>query len=106
LGHEYVFQEFSGILARQNITVPRDPDVETSETSRAERMPSPNDVNALDEFASGGDKPLSSDSKAAADLHNNPRRAKGELGVGSAGDAARPSKEGITGKPIPPRGGL
>ena len=90
----------------KKITVPRDTDVETSESSRAERMPSPDDVNAPDEFESGGDKPLPSDSKAAADLHDKPPGAKGELGVGSAGDAARPSKEGITGKPIPPRGGL
>jgi hypothetical protein len=69
-------------------------------------MPSPDDVNAPDEYASGGDKPLPADSAAAAALHETPAHGQDQLRAGSAGDAARPSKEGITGKPIPPRGDL
>jgi hypothetical protein len=51
------------------------------------------------------DHGLIDDSPPARALHEKPP-AKGQLTTGSGGDAARPGKEGIHGKPLPPRGHL
>jgi hypothetical protein len=91
----------------KKITVPREQPTDSDATARKETMPSPDQVNAPDEYlAEDADQPLPSDSPAANALHKNPPRAKGELGVGSAGDAARPTKEGISATTIPPRGDM
>jgi hypothetical protein len=85
--------------------VPRDPG--RGEAGRRSTEPkSAADVNPRDEYYTDKDKPLVAGSKPARALHDNPPPAKGELGVGTAGDAARPTKTGIHGKPIPPRGAL
>jgi hypothetical protein len=91
----------------KDITVPRDQPTESEATSRKQRMPSPDDVNAPDEYlAQDADQPLPSDAPAGEALHKNPPPAKGELGVGSAGDAARPTKEGVSATTVPGRGNL
>ena len=84
-------------------TVPRDRDVDNSSRKRETSPASAADANIEDEEYTDRDKPLVADSDAARALHDNPSRTKGDLGVGTAGDAARPSKTGIYGKPVPPR---
>jgi hypothetical protein len=84
--------------------VPRDADTGTKSTRRKREPQSAADVNPRDEYYTDQDKPLVAGSKEARALHENPPPTKGELGVGTAGDAARPSKPGIHNKPIPPRG--
>lgn len=85
--------------------VPRDRDLDTAERHSGD-MPSAADRNIPDEDYTDQDKPLVAGSSEARALHKRPPPAKGELGVGTAGDAARPSKPGIHNKPIPPRGRL
>src|SRR3954464_9219451 len=68
--------------------------------------PSAADVNLRDEYYTDQDKPLVAGSDEARALQARPPRAKGETGVGTAGDAARPMKPGIHNKPVPPRGQL
>lgn len=87
----------------EEIVVPRDPDVETAETSRSEVMPSPDTVNIRDEDYPAEGKPLQPESRAARVLHEHPPKGKDQLEVGSAGDAARPSKSGIMNTTLPPR---
>jgi hypothetical protein len=83
--------------------VPRDPDAATA-TDRSAPTPSPADVNTPDEEYTDQDKPLVAGSEAARGLHDQPPKSRGGLGVGTAGDAARPSKPGLHNKPLPPRG--
>jgi hypothetical protein len=89
---------------QREITVPRVQP--TDDKLPKEPMPSPDTTNARDEDYANAGKPLVADSREAKALHENPPRAKGELGVGTAGDAARPTKMGIHDKPIPPRQSL
>lgn len=85
-------------------TVPRDADIEDS-ANPTPSPPSAADVNPRDEeIYTDREKPLVAGSREARLLHDNPPRTKGTLDVGTAGDAARPTKPGIHGKPLPPRG--
>jgi hypothetical protein len=84
--------------------VPRDPDAGNRSRTRGDEPRSAADANIPDEDYTDQDKPLVAGSQEARALHDKPPRTKGELGVGTAGDAARPSKPGIHNKPIPPRG--
>ncbi len=88
------------------ITVPRDRDVDTAETSRREVMPSPDTINIRDEDYPASDQPLPSDSQHARALHAQPPGGRDQLRPGSAGDAARPSKTGIMNPSLPPRGNV
>jgi hypothetical protein len=47
---------------------------------------------------------LDPESPPARALHKRPPRGKGQLGVGTGGDAARPGKTGIAPTSIRPRG--
>jgi hypothetical protein len=94
----------SGKPGRDQPSVPRDRDVDGSPKLRSDTTPSPADVNIPDEEYTDQDKPLVADSPEARALHDHPSKTKGNLGVGTAGDAARPTKPGIHNKPIPPRG--
>lgn len=85
--------------------IPRDSDRGRAGRGSAEPKAAA-DVNPRDEYYTDKDKPLVAGSRLAKALHKNPPTTKGELGVGTAGDAARPTKTGIHGKPIPPRGSL
>jgi hypothetical protein len=87
----------------QNITVPRDPDVDTTESSRRNVTPSPDNVNIKDEDYVSAAKPLSSDSPEVGILHSRTKEADDQLEVDSAGDAARPTKTGIMNPALPPR---
>lgn len=90
-----------------NLSVPRDRDVDAPPRRRSDSPPSAADMNPRDEdIYTDREKPLVAGSREARALHDNPPRAKGELGVGTAGDAARPIKPGIHGKPLPPRGNM
>jgi hypothetical protein len=89
--------------SRKDIVVPRDPDVDTDH-GESEVMPSPDTVNIADEDYPSDDKPLLPESPAARKLHENPPQGTDQLEVGSAGDAARPSKTGIMNTTLPPRG--
>lgn len=83
------------------IEVPRDRD--TDDKMPRDAMPAPEDVNVRDEYYADGDKPLVAGSREAKLLQKNPPPAPGELGVGTAGDAARPTKLGLHDLPVPPR---
>jgi hypothetical protein len=91
---------------RGDLTVPRDPQTQGDRAPRNEITPPAGSVNPPDEAYATTDKPLPPDSPEGAALHRNPPRAKGELAPGSAGDSARPTKDGIFHKPIPPHGNL
>lgn len=67
-------------------------------------MPSPDTVNIRDEDYPAAGKPLLPDSPEAEALHENRAPGKDQLEVGSAGDAARPTKTGIMNPTLPPRG--
>lgn len=69
-------------------------------------MPAARGDNMSDEDYANGDRPLLPDSATARALHARPPRGRDQLRTGTAGDAGRPSKEGIHNKPIPPRGQL
>jgi hypothetical protein len=93
----------------KNITVPREPPLDGDDdpaAPRDDRAPAAGSVNILDEDYAASGKPLPPDSPIAKALHAHPPRAKDELDVGTAGDAARPTKDGITPTQIPPRGHL
>jgi hypothetical protein len=86
-------------------TVPRDQVVDGAENNRSDSAPSPDRVNPRDEeIHTDREKPLVTGSRETEILHDNRRRAPGQLDVGTAGDAARPTKPGIHGKPLAPRG--
>ena len=57
-----------------------------------------------DEDFASTDQPVLPNTKTARALQAHPPKGEGQLGVGTGGDAARPGKEGIDGKPIPQRG--
>jgi hypothetical protein len=84
--------------------VPRDRDVGPESRRRSDDVPAAADANIADEDYRDQDKPLVAGSREARALHDRPPPTKGELGVGTAGDAARPAKPGVHNKPIPPRG--
>lgn len=67
-------------------------------------MPAPDGQLMRDEDYTDRDKPLLPKSAEAKRLQEHPPKGKGQLGVGTAGDAGRPTKEGVYGKPVPPRG--
>jgi hypothetical protein len=85
-------------------TVPRDRNVDQRAQRDSDSPPAAADVNPPDESYTDQDKPLVADSAEARALHDRPPRTKGTLGVGTAGDAARPTKPGIHNKTVPPRG--
>jgi hypothetical protein len=82
-----------------DIAVPRDP---PEREQSAERLPSPDTTNPRDEDYTDAGKPLVAGSPDAVALHARPPRTKGETGVGTAADAARPVKSALHDKPIPP----
>jgi hypothetical protein len=84
--------------------VPRDADVDRAAGGQSDSPPAAADVNMPDEAYTDQDKPLVAGSREARKLHDQPPRTKGTLGVGTAGDAARPTKPGIHNKTVPPRG--
>ncbi len=88
----------------KNVSVPRDAETDADPALRKDRTPAPGWDNPPDEYYTDKEKPLPADSAAGEKLHRNPPAAKGETGTGSGGDAARPGKEGVSGKPLPPRG--
>ncbi len=92
--------------AKSKVTVPRDHNVDGSPGHKSERTPSAVDANQPDEDYNDGDKPLVAGSAEARALHERPPPAPGELGAGTAGDAARPIKPGVHTKGVPPRGKL
>ena len=67
-------------------------------------MPSPDTINIRDEDYPSANKPLPEDSLFAQKLHEHPPQGEDQLEVGSAGDAARPTKTGIMKPTLPPRG--
>lgn len=89
--------------AKTEITVPRDTDLDTSESSRRSRMPSTDEVNARDEDFATSDQPLRPGSRGER-ARRRPPDTRRQLDVGTGGDSGRAGREGITGKPIPPRG--
>lgn len=90
--------------ARKNLSVPRDRDTDETSSRAREPMPSADETNAPDEIYTDQAKPLTPGSREERELHDRPRHGKGQLGVGTAGDSARPTKEGIHNKPLFPRG--
>ena len=86
--------------------VPRDRDLDQPAQRDSDSPPAAADFNPPDENYTDQDKPLVAGSAEARALHDRPPKTKGTLGVGTAGDAARPTKPGIHSKPIPPRGGM
>lgn len=88
---------------KENIEVPRDEQLEGEPGS--ENVP-PEGRRTTDEFMAQDQRGLVEDSPVAKALHERPPQGADQLTTGSGGDAARPGKEGIFGKPIPPRGTL
>lgn len=89
--------------AGKDIQVPRDAKVDTG---MSPPTPAHDAEQWRDEDYTDREKPLIGGSDLAKARHDNPPKGKGQLGVGTAGDVARPSKTGIYGKPIPPRGSV
>lgn len=94
----------TGQNAAPGQNVPRDSDTADAEASDRRHIPGAEDRNALDEDYATDQAPLAPGSPASAQPPHTERQTQGQLEVGSGGDAARPGKEGLTGKPIPPRG--
>lgn len=86
-----------------NVHVPRD---DRLDTGGGPPMPPPDGALMRDEDYAEQDASLLPNSRPAKALQRKPPPGKGQLGVGTAGDAARPSKDGIHNKPVPPRGQL
>jgi hypothetical protein len=95
----------TGENAAPGQNVPRDSDTADAEASDRRHIPGADDRNALDEDRATDQGAVAADSPNAERLHQPPR-TQGQLDVGTGGDAARPGKEGVSGKPIPPRGDL
>lgn len=91
------------IPSKENIQVPRDRDLD--EDIPSENIPPEGDLTRDEDYARD-QKGLPEDSPIGAALHDHPPQGSGQLTPGSGGDAARPGKEGIFGKPIPPRGNM
>lgn len=88
---------------KKSIEVPRD---ERLDRGDGPTMPSADGQAMRDEDYTDRDKPLLASSVEAKRLQHHPPKGKDQLRVGTAGDAGRPTKEGIEGKPIPPRGNM
>jgi hypothetical protein len=88
---------------RRHVQVPRDAKLDTG---GGPPMPAPDGRSQRDYDYTDRDKPLLPKSVEAKRLQDHPPQGKDQLRVGTAGDAGRPTKEGIYGKPIPPRGHL
>jgi hypothetical protein len=86
--------------------VPRDSDTADAEASDRRHIPGPDDRNVTDEDYATEHASLAPDSPLARKLHKKPPTGEEQLDVGTGGDAGRPGKEGVTGKPIPGRGQL
>ena len=84
--------------------VPRDSDTADAEASDRRHVPGADDRNALDEDQSPEQGSFPPDAPTVGKLHNRPPQGQGQLEIGTGGDAGRPGKTGVTGKPIPPRG--
>ena len=89
--------------APKDIQVPRDSRIDTG---GGPPMPAADGATMRDEDYAEQDQPLLPDSPAAKRLQARPPRGRDQLRVGTAGDAGRPTKEGIHDKPVPPRGRL
>lgn len=87
----------------QRIEVPRDRKLDDG---RGQPTPAPGGDSIKDEDYASNERPLPPDSPITKRLHEHPPKGRDQLEVGSAGDAARPSKEGIHNKTLPPRGRL
>lgn len=87
----------------QNISVPRD--LRPGDDKR-DNPPEAGSRNFADEDYAVADQPVLPDTPTERVLHAHPPEGKDQLTVGSGGDGARPGKDGIFGKPIPPRGSL
>lgn len=96
----------TGQNAAPGENIPHQSDTADAEASDRRHVPGPDDRNVLDEDYGTDQAPLAPDSPLGGELHQRRPKAGGQLDVGTAGDAARPGKEGIDGKPIPPRGQL
>lgn len=59
--------------------------------------------NMRDEDYATSGRPMPEGTEPAEALQRNRKPGEGQLTTGSGGDAARTGKEGIFGKPIPPR---
>lgn len=86
--------------------IPHDSDTADAEVSDRRHIPGPDDRNVVDEDYATDQAPLAPGSPLGEQLHENPPKGSGQLGIGTGGDAARPGKEGIDAKPIPRRGHL
>lgn len=84
--------------------VPRDSDTADAEVSDRRHVPGADDRNVIDEDYATDQASLAPGTDTEKKLHDRKFKAGGQLDVGTGGDAARPGKEGITGKPVPPRG--
>lgn len=93
----------NGTPEKEDIHVPRDADLDDPTIS--ENIP-PDGQLTRDEDYARDQQSLPADSEIAKALQDHPPKGDGQLTTGSGGDAARPGKEGIFGKPIPPRGSL
>jgi hypothetical protein len=93
----------NNVPKKENISVPRDRDLDNP--AKGENIP-PEGALTQDEDYADDQRGLTPDSPLVDALHKNRPSAEGQLTTGSGGDAARPGKEGIFGKPIPPRGKL
>lgn len=86
---------------KHDITVPRDPH---PAPGGGPTMPPADGPRMRDEDYAVQDQPLVPGSPPARALQAHPPKGEGQLGVGTAGDAGRPTKEGLHDKPVPPRG--
>jgi hypothetical protein len=86
---------------KENVQVPRDAQVDPN--IRSQNVP-PDGRTTSDEDYAQDQRGLQEGSALADALHKNPPQGDDQLTTGSGGDSARPGKEGIFGKPIPPRG--
>lgn len=83
----------------KRVTVPRDADAgHTPDDTTPPRHHSPEGVRARVRGS------LEPDSPPARALHEHPPKGRGQLDVGTGGDAARPVKTGIAATSINPRG--
>src|SRR5438270_1438020 len=89
--------------ADKEMTVPRDIRPDDYEQ---DNPPAAGSVNIQDEDYAPGNRSVLPGSASEQVLDNAEPHAKEQLRRGSAGDPARPSKDGIEGTPIPRRGSL
>lgn len=89
----------SATTRSRKIEVPRDPDAGQF-SERDTTLPRHHSAEGVDARVRGSLEP---DSPPARALQDRPPRGKGQLAVGSGGDAARPGKTGISPTSIQPR---